>query len=260
MSYQLSLQKNSSQEPIPMPEIEAAPQPVEEAPQQAIEPQPEPEVQEVQQPVEEAPIAKNFRALREQKDKIERERDDYRKRVQEYENRAVPKQEAIQPDEDIMLAPDDLAEGKHLSKMQTKIKRLEDQLKNFQHQSNEISAETRLKSQFNDFDKVVTEDSIVLFKETYPEIFNTIYTSSSDIYSKGVTAYTMMKKLGIVPESTFNPDKERIQANTAKPRPLASVSPQQGDSPLSKANAFANGLTEDLKKQLLKEMMAARNN
>lgn len=37
------------------------------------------------------------------------------------------------------------------------------------------------------------------------------------------------------------------------------LSPQQGDSPLSKANAFANGLTEDLKKQLQKEMFEARN-
>jgi hypothetical protein len=53
-------------------------------------------------------------------------------------------------------------------------------------------------------------------------------------------------------------DKLRAQKNAAKPKPLASVNPQQGDSPLSKANAFANGLTDDLKKQLRKEMEDAR--
>jgi hypothetical protein len=35
---------------------------------------------------------------------------------------------------------------------------------------------------------------------------------------------------------------------------MASISPQQGDSPLTKANAFANGeLTPELKAQLWKE-------
>ncbi len=50
----------------------------------------------------------------------------------------------------------------------------------------------------------------------------------------------------------------RIQKNASKPKPLASVNPQQGDSPLSRANAFANGLTEELKDQLRKEMSESR--
>jgi len=51
-----------------------------------------------------------------------------------------------------------------------------------------------------------------------------------------------------------------VQANTAKPRPLTSVSPQSGESPLSRANAFAEGLTPELKKNLFKEMQEAKKN
>ena len=40
---------------------------------------------------------------------------------------------------------------------------------------------------------------------------------------------------------------------------VTSVSPQEGAAgPLSKANAFADGLTPDLKKQLYQEMIDAR--
>ena len=83
--------------------------------------------------------------------------------------------------------------------------------------------------------------------------------SSNDLYSTAVSAYTMIKNLGIAPKGDdFMVQKAQAQKNAAKPKPLASVNPQQGESPLSKANAFANGLTDDLKAQLLKEMYAAR--
>ena len=68
----------------------------------------------------------------------------------------------------------------------------------------------------------------------------------------------IMKKFGIYREDPHSEDRIRALRNTQKPKPITSVSPQQGDSPLSKANAFANGLTEDLKAQLRKEMAAAR--
>ena len=56
-------------------------------------------------------------------------------------------------------------------------------------------------------------------------------------------------------------DRARVIKNSAKPRPLASVNPQQGDSPLSKANAFANGeFTEADRKRAWAEMVAARKN
>jgi hypothetical protein len=90
----------------------------------------------------------------------------------------------------------------------------------------------------------------------YPELAETL-GSSSNLYGKAVSAYTMIKNLGIYQEDQYSPDKQKAQANAAKPRPLASVGTQQGDSPLTRANAFAEGLTDDLKRQLRKEMAEA---
>jgi hypothetical protein len=67
--------------------------------------------------------------------------------------------------------------------------------------------------------------------------------------------------MGIAPGASTNQDKERAERNLAKPRPLASVAASQGnDSPLQRANAFANGLTEELKAQLHKEMIESMRN
>lgn len=196
----------------------------------------------------------SFRALREKAERIERERDDAMRRLQEIETR---NQQTQSEDEEINIAPDDIAEGKHLSKVSKKIKRLESELNQYKQQSAATTVETRLKTQYPDFDKVVSKDNIELLKAQYPEIAQTLH-ASSDLYSTAVSAYTIIKRLGIHQEDVYGVEKAIAIKNAAKPRPLASVSPQQGDSPLSRANAFANGLTDDLKEQLRKEMMEAR--
>jgi hypothetical protein len=141
--------------------------------------------------------------------------------------------------------------------MGRKIKALEQKIQGYQQQSAESTVEAKLKYQYPDFDKIVSADNIRQLSSSYPELAATI-NSSSDLYSKAVSAYTLIKKLGIAPaEDMYSQEREVAQRNAAKPRPLASVSPQQGDSPLSHANAFANGLTPELRKQLHKEMVEA---
>jgi len=209
--------------------------------------------EETQAPVvEETPQAKNFRALREKAARIERERDEAMRRLQELESAKNPEE-----DYSVNLGDDDLAEGKHLSKMQKQIKKLEAKLKQTELQSTATLAEAKLKMQYPDFDAIVSKDNVETLRLMYPELAHTL-NSSTDIYSTAVSAYTMIKKLGIHQEDAYAADRERAQRNAVKPRPLASVNPQQGDSPLSHANAFANGLTDELKAQLLKEMMDAR--
>lgn len=224
--------------------------------------QPEQEVVEQQEQVQtvarqETLQAKNFRELREKAESIQRERDEAVRRLQDYENKV--NNELQESDEDLNLAPDDLAEGKHLSKVGRKIKRLEDQLKQYQQSTHESVTETRLKNQYPDFDSIVNRETIDALRNSHPEIAATL-NSNGDLYSKAVSAYTIIKKLGLVQDDSFNKDKEIAQRNAAKPKPLASVSPQQGDSPLQRANAFANGLTDDLKSQLLREMTQSRKN
>ena len=85
--------------------------------------------------------------------------------------------------------------------------------------------------------------------------------NNPDLYTKGASAYTIIKQMGIAPGSSLEADKERAERNLAKPRPLASVASSQGnESPLQRANAFANGLTEELRQQLHKEMIESMRN
>lgn len=225
--------------------------PTENTTQEAIE-QPAIEQPEQERQEPKSPSSQHFKNLKQLKEKVERERDEAVRRLQELEaSRSQPTE-----DLDINLGNDELAEGKHLNKVDRKIKKLEETIKQYQQQSAAAMVEARLKIQYPDIESVVSKENIEILSMQHPEIAATI-NSSSDLYSKAVTAYTLIKKLGIQSEDHYQSDRLRAQTNAAKPRPLTSVNPQQGDSPLSHANAFANGLTDELKAQLLKEMKNA---
>ncbi len=280
MSYHTNLAKGKNPE-IEMPPLpqEAIVQPVQKAPEKVYDLHPDLqnalpfEAQEVEEeavieqvePEKEIRASKenqsNIRAIREKAeryDRVERERDELMRKLQEMEMARNPQQAQPKQEEDYTIESDTLVEGKHLSKYDKKIRQLEDKLKGYEQQSNVTAAEVRLKTLYPDFDKVVSRDNIEQLRASYPELAETLNASSTDIYSKAVSAYTLIKKLGISPnEDAYQQDKERALKNAVKPRPLTSISPQQGDSPLSKANAFANGLTDELKAQLRKEMYAA---
>jgi len=222
---------------------------------------PKPEVQP--EPIKETSQARNFRALREQNEKIVKEKEELAKKLREYEqqqqtqNQRAEKYGMAEEEYDIKVADDELVEGKHISKVAKKIKQLESKLAQYEQQSTLSTVEIKLKSELPDFDKIVTADNIKSLSATYPEIAATL-NANPDVYTKAKSAYTLIKNLGIHIEDTYQEDREIVKKNLAKPKPLASVSPQQGDSPLSKANAFANGLTSELKEQLRKEMEVAR--
>ena len=194
----------------------------------------------------------NLRALREKSERMERERDEYMQKLKDIQ----AKKEEID-DSDLSIGDADLAEGKHLKKLQQEIKRLRQESESSKQQSHVTQAEIRLKNQYPDFDKVVSLSNISALREEYPELAASI-NSNNDIYSKAVSAYTMIKKLGIHQDPIYTADKARIAQNSAKPKPSATIAPQKSDSPLSQANAFANGLTPDLQKQLWAEMNSLR--
>ncbi len=171
-----------------------------------------------------------------------------------------PQQAQEEEEAEISVDADALVEGKHLSQVNKHIKKLEQQLHQYQQQTALSATEMRLKTQYPDFDNIVSRENLESLRLAYPEIAQTI-NSSSDLYSKAVSAYTMIKKLGINEDNeTFDAEKEVIHKNANKPKPSALLKPQQGDSPLTKANAFAQGpLTDDLKAAMLKEMNLYRN-
>ena len=213
-----------------------------------------------QNEIQESEQVLNFRAIKEKAKQMERERDGYAKELAMFQERFKQTQVPQPTPEEIDtfgMNPDDLVEGKHLSKVSKKIQDLENKLAAAQNQSYMTNTEARLKAQFPDLDKVLTPDNIETFRYAFPELASTI-DSTQDIYTKAVSAYTMIKKFGVYQEPGNNPEKEIAKKNAAKPRPLTSVAPQQGDSPMSRANAFANGLTKELQEQMWREMSNAR--
>lgn len=239
------------------------PQPEEVAPQAQENTEVQTQAQAPQPVAEESDKDRNFRVLREKANKVQQERDELLYRLQQIEaskssNQTQPNQQNIE-DDNFNIDPDALAEGKHLNKFNSQIKRLKEELNVYKQQSAETTAELKLRAQFPDFDKVVSRENIELFSAAYPELARSI-NASGDLYNKAVSAYTLIKKFNIYNEDPYKAEIERVQKNAAKPKPLVSASPQQGDTPLSQANAFANGLTEELKEQLRKEMNAYRKN
>lgn len=217
----------------------------------------EPEVAQAAPIEQETPQQRNFKALREQALRLEAEKQEMARQLAALQQQNRPQEE---PEIEDNLAPDALVEKRHLSRYDKKIRNLEQQLKQYQEQSQSNSAELQLKTKYPDFDAIVNKDNLEMLKLTYPELAQTIY-NNPDLYTKGASAYTIIKQMGIAPGAQTDLDRDRAIKNANKPRPLASVGASQGnDSPLQRANAFANGLTDDLKAQLHREMIESMKN
>ena len=186
----------------------------------------------------------NMRDLRLAKERAERERAQLADRIAEYEKQKEAASAPVYGDEDFV-------EGKHLKR---EVEAIRKQLKNYESQATQLADEARLKSKYSDFYKVVTSEAIDRLKDDDPEFAETIAMSQSSLYARGSSTYKRIKELGIYIEDTHSREKEIALKNAAKPKSVNSVSPQRGESPLTMANAFANGLTDDLKKQLWEEM------
>jgi hypothetical protein len=222
-----------------------------ETEQQQVEAAPIPE-QEAQQPVK---PQESWKQLRQQRERAERERDEAYQLIRQMQQQQ-PQQQQESDDDELNIDPDTYAEGKHLSKVDRKVRKLEEQLRQYQQQSQSQSIESRIIAQYPDFDKVVSVDNIEKLKEDFPELSATLH-SSNDLYSKAISTYKLIKKLGISHDNMYDKEQAMVQKNAAKPKPSAAINPQRGDSPLSKANAFENGLTDELRKQLQREMFDA---
>lgn len=208
------------------------------------------------QQAEESPAARNFRALEAKAKRLERERDEALRKLSDKSQVAEQKIEEIE--EEISLREDDLVEGKHMKKMYATLRQLKQEVKKYKQESALLSEEVAVKSQYPDIEKVVTADNLQLLREYDPD-FAAVLDSSNNFRAKAAAAYKHIKKLGIYADEK-DQEVTTAQKNLAKPRPLTSVNAQQGESPLTRANAFANGLTPELKAQLLREMTEAMKN
>ena len=238
------------QEPIEAEEIQA--EEIQSAPveSEASEPTAQPETKQ----------AKNFRELKQQMLRMQRERDAMARQLQEKESqqpgKAVQTQTSSVEDTDLEFRDDEYIEAKHVNKVAQELKKVREQLKQFQSQNTVSLAEQRLRIEFPDFAKVFTGENCQTLAMLDPDLALSI-DADTDPYRKAKLAYKSIKNMGIDQGEEFNEHKERIQKNLAKPRSAASVAGTTA-SPLSKATSFENGLTPELKKQLLREMQNAR--
>lgn len=160
-------------------------------------------------------------------------------------------------DDDFDLGDDNYVEGKHLKKY---VKNLKQELKNTKKQFEEYNqqtaltnAEMRLKSQFSDFDSVVTTENLQKLSQQKPSLHRTIY-ANTDIYDRGYAAYEMIKNSGLVSDQYQALDK-RVEENKSKPRSAANASPQSGDTPLTRIGDYDRRILTDADKDRLRRQV-----
>jgi hypothetical protein len=166
-------------------------------------------------------------------------------------------------EEDFQIGDDDLVDGKSLKKIVQSIQRKVSQTSSTYAQQAAINHQNtvslQLRSQYPDIDSVVSTENLRDLEAAYPDLFTTI-SSNPDLKSKAVAAYTMIKNLGIHQEdvaANYQPAKDKMRQNMAKPRPSSSVSPSQS-SPLSHAGTMMGDLTPDMKKAIWRKMNELR--
>lgn len=159
---------------------------------------------------------KNFAALRQARQKAERERDEAQQRLAQYEAQQKP-QEPVRNRNN-----DDLAEWGDIQKVKQE---LDSKLQ-----------EIKMRTDYPDIYNVVSKDNIDKLREQDPELAQMIYETQFQDPSKAMKmAYKYIKKMDIEPKKDYSKEKELIEENQAKPRSSASSTRA---TPLSQANEY----------------------
>lgn len=186
-----------------------------------------------------------------------------RRKMQELERVAKLQEEELQKlrapkpvpafdDELDKIGDDDIVTKAQARKMAAKM--AEEIAQKVIKQREAATVDDRLQMKFQDFTQVVSNENIELLKETEPELAMSL-SYITDPYAQGVAAYKLMKRVGIGIEDSMakevSKEKQKAVANSQKPVSVNAVTKQ---SALGNATLFENGLTKELKAQLLKEM------
>jgi hypothetical protein len=236
------------------------PQPVQQTPEKIIvgplaidaeQPvQEETETQPAEQPAtqatqRESDAAYNFRLIRERQEEAERRAYQLQKELEEERRKQKMAQEQLDPLED-----DDFTTGKHHKKTLEELNQLKAQLEYMQIQQN-------LRTRYPDFDSVVTEKNLEEYAKRKPMKWAQI-ADDPNVFRKQALAYEELKEMGIINGDPYRSEKAAIKNNNAKPRSAATISAPASESPLSQANAYANGDISEAKRRANFRMMSER--
>jgi len=237
--------------------VEQAIQPVEqqqEAPQQA-------------QDKQDTSKEHNMRVMRERAESAERRAQDLERMMMQNSARDSQLQKVEQEVDDTPdISDDNYIEGKQLKKY---VRSLRQELKSTKQQFEEerkqlalSTAEMRLKSQFEDFNTVVTKENLEKLARQKPSLYNSII-ATKDVYDQGYSAYDMIKASGIANDNYESVDR-RIEENRNKPKSASTLSASSGnDSALAKAANYDQGrriLTQADKDRLMRQVEEAKRN
>lgn len=232
-------------------------------PEQANVPE-HPSVQAQQNSAQENQKEANMRILRERAEAAERRSQELERMMQMNmsQNQQSQKMKLEDDEDDFDLSDDTYIEGKHLKKY---VRNLKQELKNTRKQFEEYNqqnaltqAEIRLKSQFTDFDAVVSQENLKKLEMQKPALFRTIL-ANADVYDKGYAAYELIKHSGII-EDQYSDLEKRVEDNRMKPRSAANAAPQAGDTPLTRVGDYDRRiLSEERKEQLRRQVKEAKS-
>jgi len=195
----------------------------------------------------------NFKKLREANQELERK---LALMEQTIGNSAGKSAEAEPSLDELDLRDDDIAEGKHYKALKREVRQLNEAVAKANAEREKLAAEARLRATYPDIFNIVTQDNMEELAKIEPELVESIVTSPKT-YSQHIAAYKLIKKSNIGALDPYADDKARAQKNMAKPKSAATVAPRMGESPLSDAERFQNGMTPEIQAQLLREMNEA---
>lgn len=200
----------------------------------------------------------NFRRLREKNERLEREREQDRQVMMEMQKELLSRQQAIsqpaaEPDEFEGIDRSDWSTIDQTEKLATRIAdaRFEKKWAEAEAKRRQEDLPNRIKAKFQDFESVVTESNIQQLNSMEPDVALAI-SKIADEEAKAVAAYKYIKAF-LPGANEVIESKNRIQENSNLPK---SVSSTGGSSPLSQISTFEQGLTPELKKHLLAEMVS----
>jgi len=190
----------------------------------------------------------NFAKLREKTESFEKKNQMLENEIKELKKAMESKNvstHSVEEEELEKLDPDDILTVQQAKKLSEKqAKKIVQEM--FEKQER-ASLPAKTKSQFSDFDDIMTKENIEKFEQEEPGLAEACAKSSNPWES----TYKLLKKL-IVPsqDTRKNEAQKKLEENEKRPGSLNSV-PKK--SPLSDANAWA----EASKKELYAEMMRA---
>ena len=177
----------------------------------------------------------NLKALRESRNKLQAERDQYSARIKQLEQANAKTADSL--DDDLDYEDDSTKEikviKKHLAEMSVNNSRM------------------KLQTQYPDFNKIVNQDSISILKERFPEIAATL-DQSTDIYNTGVSAYNIIKKFELHRFEDFEDQKRKVETNINKPRPANTI---KATSALVHASDYSDLKSKDTRDEILRMAM-----